>query len=165
MSIPEKQGGRNPPYKLVEEILERSVAPTWPEARREWKLKDIYTADEPGACLCGKYPIIEICIIVNRKNGNVAMVGNECVKRFMGMPSERLFANLRRIARNLDAAPSKALLDHAIERGWLDEWQKEFSLKTYCNRRLTPRQRTKRREINSVILRRASASKEGDANA
>ena len=33
--------------QLIIEILERSVAQTWDEARREWSLYEIYEADEP----------------------------------------------------------------------------------------------------------------------
>ena len=60
--------------KLITEILERSVAQTWDEARREWSLYEVYEADEPETCLCGHFPIIELCVLRNRRNGIQATV-------------------------------------------------------------------------------------------
>ncbi len=78
-------------FQLTTEILERSVAQTWDEARREWSLYEIYEADEPETCLCGHFPIIELCVLRNRHNGIQATVGNCCVKHFIGLPSDRIF--------------------------------------------------------------------------
>ena len=46
-------------YKLTEEILKRSQAKVWDIAKLEWKLNEIYEAEEPETCLCGHFPIIE----------------------------------------------------------------------------------------------------------
>jgi hypothetical protein len=62
---------------LVAAILERSVATHWDEASREWGLSTVYFADEPEACLCGQFPIIELCVLANAKNGAEAIVGNQ----------------------------------------------------------------------------------------
>jgi hypothetical protein len=37
-------------YKLTDEILARSAAKTWDEAKLEWHLKDITKEDEPSTC-------------------------------------------------------------------------------------------------------------------
>jgi hypothetical protein len=52
--------------QLITEILARSVAQTWDEARREWSLYEIYEAYEPETCLCGHFPIIELCVLRKR---------------------------------------------------------------------------------------------------
>ena len=52
-------------FKLISEIISRSVADQWEEAKQEWTLKQIYMADEPEICLCGHYPIIECCILLS----------------------------------------------------------------------------------------------------
>src|SRR5262245_49233660 len=91
--------GAKPPRRLVEEIIALSIADTWGEARGEWTLSDVYFTDTPGRCLCG-HPITEHCLLVNHLNGNEAVVGNHCVKRFLDIPSEPIFAGLRRIAHN-----------------------------------------------------------------
>ena len=43
--------------QLKTEILERSRAKDWDAAKAEWRLVDVYEADEPDTCLCGHHPI------------------------------------------------------------------------------------------------------------
>lgn len=52
--------------RLRQAILARSQASDWETARKEWGLVTIFEAGEPETCLCGHYPIIEICEIANR---------------------------------------------------------------------------------------------------
>lgn len=54
-------------YKLTQEIIALSVSSNWDVAKLEWKLYEIYEADEPETCLCGHFPIIEICVLSNAK--------------------------------------------------------------------------------------------------
>ena len=70
-------------YKLITEILKLSVAVAWEEARREWELFHVYEKYEsdPDYCLCG-HPILEICVLRNKRNRNTAVVGNVCVRKF-----------------------------------------------------------------------------------
>ena len=83
-------------YKLSAEIVAQSEAQAWDEAKLEWKLDHIYWEEEPDTCLCGHYPINELCILRNAKNGNTALVGNCCVKKFMGLPSDKIFQSLKK---------------------------------------------------------------------
>lgn len=91
-------------YKLTQAILQRSVASNWDEAKLEWNLEDMYEADEPDTCLCGHTPIIELCILRNRLNNNDALVGNCCVKKFIGLPSDKIFQALRRVRKDTEKA-------------------------------------------------------------
>jgi len=146
-----------PPYRLVEEIVSRSIANTWQEAKREWELTCIYFADRPGTCLCGHSPILELCVLRNRENGNEAVVGNACVTRFMGLPSDRLFASLKRIATDKTSALNAAMIAYAHDKGWLTEWEKKFCLNTmkWSGRNLSAKQMAIRVKINETILRLA----------
>jgi hypothetical protein len=145
-------------YQLVEEIIARSVADTWHEAKREWELVHIFFADpkEPGTCLCGHNPIVEHCILLNRENGNKAIVGNVCVTRFMGIPVERLFTPLRRITKNRAAALNAEAIEYAYGKGWLNDWERRFYLETCRKRRLFPKQKAKRVQINEKILHKVT---------
>jgi hypothetical protein len=69
-------------YALVREILARSVADNWFDAKQEWRLwRILFSApDDPGTCLCGHFPIREHCVLTNHLNGNEVVVGNVCVK-------------------------------------------------------------------------------------
>ena len=142
-------------YRLVDEIISRSEAKNWDAAKQEWKLDSIYFADSatPGKCLCGHAPIIELCVIRNRKNGKVAVVGNVCVTRFIGLPAGPLFQDLQRIRRNSASALNTDTIRYARRQGWITEWEEKFSLDTCRWNRLTRRQRETRVKINEKILR------------
>jgi hypothetical protein len=152
----ETRDGESPPYRLVKGIVALSHADSWSEAKREWVLSHFFIAESPGVCLCGHCPIIEHCVIRNRENGNVAIVGNHCVRRFVGLPSERVFANLRRIAKERGAPLGEIAVEHAYAEGWLNDWERAFCLDTATQRRLSPRQRAKRKEINDRVLDRVT---------
>lgn len=52
-------------FELTQKIIELSVADTWDEAKLEWSLHDVFKEEEPDTCLCGKFPILENCILRN----------------------------------------------------------------------------------------------------
>jgi hypothetical protein len=153
-------GGGNTPWRLVEEIIALSVANTWGEAKLEWRLGHVFFTDpdDPGTCLCGHSPIRECCVITNCLNGNSAVVGNCCVKRFLGLPSGPIFAGLRRVAQDAGKALGAAAIEHAYKFGWISRWEYDFYHDTLRRRRLTPKQRAKRTEINVKVLARAGAA-------
>jgi hypothetical protein len=138
------------PWRLVPEILARSVASHWAEAREEWHLDRVYVAPQ-GRCLCG-HRITKHCDIFNRANGNRATVGSCCVKHFLGISSGRIFAGLRRVTRDRGAALSAAAVEYGYDRGWLTVWERGFCLDTIRKRKLSAKQRAKRVEINERLL-------------
>jgi len=83
-------------FKLTNEIIDLSKSKIWDAAKLEWSLAKIYEADEPETCLCGHFPIIEICILQNKLNHKQATVGNCCVKKFIGLPSDKIFQAVNR---------------------------------------------------------------------
>jgi hypothetical protein len=138
--------------QLKKEIGVRSIARHWDAARLEWRLHQISEADEPERCLCGHFPIIEICTLKNIKNGNVADVGNVCVKKFMGIRSDKIFSCVKRIRKDLDKAPNAETIAVLFEQQLLSGWEKDFSLDTMRKRNLSSSQLLKRHEINRKIL-------------
>ena len=143
-----------PKFRLMAEIIKRSVASTWHEARLEWLLQDVTYADRdaPGVCLCGHRPIRELCILRNRENGNQTIVGNCCVTKFMGLESQKVFGGLRRVSENHGKAANQEMIDLASERGCLSAWERKFLADTMRKRRLSEKQKMKRAEINATIL-------------
>jgi hypothetical protein len=135
--------------QLKHAILKLSKAQDWEVARKEWVLITIYEVGEPDTCLCGHFPIIEICEIENRITGNRADVGNVCIKRFLGFRSDLIFAGLKRIRKD----PAKSLNPDAItffrQRGALSDWEYNFLQDTMRKRTLTPAQLAKRRSIRA----------------
>lgn len=104
--------------QLAEEIIALSNANFWDTAKLEWELADIYEAEEPGTCTCGHFPIIETCILINRINSNRAVVGNCCVKKFIGLPSDIIFQVIQRVRKDNEKSLNKETIDHAYRRRW-----------------------------------------------
>jgi hypothetical protein len=147
-------------YRLAQEIITLSVADTWDAARQEWKLAEVQFADPdaPERCLCGHYPILELCILSNWQNGATAVVGNTCVTKFMGIPSGPIFTGLERIKNDPDAALNVAAVEYAYGKGWLNSWERKFTLDTARRKRMSPYQWDKRAEINAKVIASMNAT-------
>lgn len=143
--------------QLAQAIVARSFASSWAQAKREWALESVYFASAPDECLCGHFPIIELCVLRNQQNGAEAIVGNVCVKKFLGLPSDRIFNGLKRIQANTAAALNEAAIRYAHTRSWINDWEQDFYLNTWRKRELTGAQAAKRREINELVLARVAA--------
>lgn len=143
----------NSNYRLTAEIIQLSNSRTWDEAKIEWALDEIYETDEPETCLCGHFPIIEICILKNRINGNGATVGNCCVKKFIGLPSDKIFQAVKRIRKDGSKSLNAEALAHARGKGWINDWEHRFYLDIMRKRILTSAQARKKAEVNEKMLR------------
>lgn len=139
-------------YKLTEEILARSKANTWDVAKLEWALDHVYEADEPETCLCGHFPIIEICELRNKVNGNGATVGNCCVKKFIGLPSDLIFQAVKRVRKEIGKSLNAQAIQHAWEKNWINDWEYKFSLDTMRKRNLSQKQMLTRVKVNEKML-------------
>ncbi|MBE4160105.1 hypothetical protein HJ102_22715 [Vibrio parahaemolyticus] len=131
-------------YKLTEEIIKLSQSQLWDVAKSEWTLYEIYEADEPERCLCGHFPIIEICTLKNKLNSNYATVGNCCVKKFIGLPSDKIFQAIKRVRKDDEKSLNAEAISHAYDKGWINDWEKSFYLDVMRKRKLTPNQLNKK---------------------
>uniref|UniRef100_A0AC34RDV8 Uncharacterized protein n=1 Tax=Panagrolaimus sp. JU765 TaxID=591449 RepID=A0AC34RDV8_9BILA len=96
--------------RLQKEIISRSRSNRWNDAKLEWELKFIYKSNDE-TCLCGQKPISELCVLRNNENGNEAVVGNVCVKKFMDMDqADKIFQAFNGVAKG----KTKALNEEAI---------------------------------------------------
>lgn len=146
---------------MAHEQLEAGLIPlsrgsTWTEVRREWDLQEVYRQEQPQRCLCGHYPILEICVIRNRFTGNQAEVGNMCVKKFLGLPSDRIFSSLRRVLLSIERALGPETIEYAYKRHWINNWEKDFYNDTWRKRLLSEKQIATRLKINRRILQGTS---------
>jgi hypothetical protein len=138
--------------QLKTEILKLSHATVWGVAKKEWKLVEISEAVEPETCLCGHFPIIELCTIHNNTTRKSVDVGNICIKRFLGFRSDLIFASLKRI--RIDTTKSVGA-DAAVffhERGVINSWEYGFVQDTMHKRILSQKQRASRMSINQKII-------------
>lgn len=146
-------------YKLAREIVALSAADRWDRARLEWQIEDIYIQPEPETCLCGHFPINELCVLRNTKNGNAAVVGNVCVKKFMELRSDKMFDAIKRVAADETRALNVEAIEHAFARSWINKWERDFYLDTWRLRVLSDNRETKRIQINRKVLARVRTSR------
>lgn len=145
------EGGHN--FKrLRDNILALSQATEWELAKKEWKLVQIYEAEEPDTCLCGHTPIIEICVLANTLNNSRAEVGNRCVRRFLGLRSDLIFAGIKRIRADMTKSLNADSTIFFYERGVLNEWEYNFQNSNLLKRSLSGKQLDVRLRINQKVL-------------
>jgi hypothetical protein len=65
---------------LKQKVIENSIADTWEEAKKEWRLEFIF--DKITNCVCCNHRTTENCVIKNKHNGSRLIVGNVCVNHF-----------------------------------------------------------------------------------
>lgn len=138
--------------QLKMEILKLSHATVWDVAKKEWKLVEISEADEPETCLCGHFPIIQLCTIHNTVTGKSVDVGNVCVKRFLGFRSDLIFQSLKRIRQDIAKSIGADATAFFYERGVINAWEYEFQQSTMRKRDLTAKQQAARLKINEKVL-------------
>jgi len=138
--------------QLKERILALSLATDWEVARKEWSLVGIHESDDPEICICGHFPIVEICEIHNSITRRRTEVGNQCVKRFLGLRSDLVFTAIKRIRKDITKSLNADAIAFFYERGQLNTWEYTFSQDTMAKRNLSALQLQKRRAINEKIL-------------
>lgn len=141
-------------FQLTREILARSTATVWDAAKLEWTLQEVFESDEPGTCLCGHYPIIEHCVLRNKTNDVFTTVGNCCVKKFMGLPSDLIFQAAKRVRLDASRSLNGEAIEHARDNGWINDWEQEFYFRIMRKRSLSDKQAAKKRQINERFLLR-----------
>ncbi len=149
-------------WDLPQSIIDLSKSNTWKRAVREWELVDIEILDggEFETCLCGHYPIRELCHIENRKTGETAIVGNHCVAKFdkddpgheMFGSTTKAFHAAKRIIENPSASANKALISFAEEKGVLNESEAKFYQDVWRKRKLTEKQENYKERLNQKLL-------------
>lgn len=140
-------------YQLVSRIVRLSHADEWETALKEWKLERIYKTKDTMSCLCGHTPINNICVLRNTINNRSALVGNCCVKKFMGIPSDMIFTAVDRVSKDDSKSANHQSLQLARERNIISQWEYVFYMNTLNKRKLTPKQLDIRRKVNQKLLR------------
>ena len=133
-------------------ILKLSSASDWEVARREWSLVDVRQVDEPETCLCGHFPIVQICRIDNRVTSESADVGNVCVRRFLGFRSDLIFQAIKRIRNDSTKSLNADAIAFFHERRLLTAWEYGFLQNTIKKRNLSAAQIESRKRINKKVL-------------
>ncbi len=151
-------GIMKPGYQLPARIVELSVANEWDEAHLEWHLEKVILSDTSEACLCGKFPIKELCILRNDKNKKSAVVGNCCVKKFFPIASARIFNAIKKITADDTRALNADTIHFAYQRGWLSAKERAFYMDTWRKHKLSAKQMQWRIALNRRVMERVRAA-------
>ena len=104
-------------YKLIEEIIDLSEANIWDFAKLEWEFTSAYYSDEEQRCLCGHYPIRNICVITNKINSALTEVGNCCINKFLGIDDgNKIFTSIKRIKEKPKSSMSAEDLEYIYSK-------------------------------------------------
>ncbi len=138
--------------RLMAHILPLSQAQTFESAISEWDLVAVELSDEFDNCPCGQ-EIKEHCYIRNRVTGRNTYVGNVCIRRFLKIDTGTLFDGLKRIRDDRSANANEALIEYAMERGFLwSDKEYQFLHDTKKKRNLSQSQIDWKVKINRRIL-------------
>jgi hypothetical protein len=140
-------------FKLTEEILKLSDSNNWEQAKIEWTFEYAYCSEELQSCLCGHYPIKNICVLKNSKNTNTTEVGNCCVNKFLGIDDgNKIFTSIKRLKEDLSKSMSPEVLEFLHSKKVLSEYEYGFYLDTIRKRSLSHKQKEIRKRINQKFL-------------
>ena len=154
-------------YRLYEELLKISVSDEIAKAIKEWEWTDTYLIEpdeDPETCLCGHYPIRECCIITNKITGEEVIVGNCCINRIVETESDLIFQALKRVKKDATKSFNFAVIEYAYRKHIINTWEYEFYKNIMRKRKLSPKQYSKKLNINVKILnslRKNTESKKG----
>lgn len=144
-------------YKLREEIIKLSKSKDWKTAKEEWEFEQIYVSDDLQQCLCGHYPIINICKIRNKVNDEFTEVGNVCIKKFLNIENgEKLLPSINRIKKDILKSMSNETLDYLCKKDYITARDYDFYHDIIKKRKLTEPQRKWKCDINNKLLRGTS---------
>lgn len=140
-------------YKLTEEILALSVSKYWDSAKLEWNFETAYESEEQQTCLCGHFPITNICVIKNRKNGVITEVGNCCINKFLGIDEgNKIFISIKRLKDDLTKSMSVEVVEYLKEKRILNDFEYEFYSNIHRKRNLSDKQLGIKKKINKKLL-------------
>lgn len=138
--------------KLKESIIENSINKDREKAKWEWEVINSYLMPWYTTCLCGKYPISEVCELQNKNNSKKVMVGNDCVKYFFDADHSYIYSAIKKIEENINNVVNDKIIIYALEKWRIDATQKSFYI--LMRRRKDPweYQLKVRQDVNKILL-------------
>jgi len=143
---------------FIKEITALSEANNFNMAVLEWELVTIF--EEENNCICG-HPIIENCEIQNKFNGNIAIVGNCCINKFVkNINSSNPFNSGKRLIKDNTRSANSSLLDLMHKNKIINAWELFFYKDILGKRNLSPKQQAKKIQINNKIIKYINRKKQ-----
>ena len=140
-------------YKLTEEILNLSESKEWDFAKLEWSFEFAYYAEELQKCLCGHYPIKNICVIKNRRNSSVTEVGNCYINKFLGIDEgNKIFISIKKLKDSETASMSSEVIEYIYKKKGISDFEYNFYKSIYRKRIMSEKQWDIKKRINQKFL-------------
>jgi len=140
-------------YQLTEEIIKLSNSTSWDNAKIEWSFEYAYYSEELQTCLCGHYPIKNVCVIKNTENKNETEVGNCCVNKFLGIEDgNKIFTSIKRLKTDKSKSMSSEVLEYLREKKVVSNFEYDFYSDTIRKRKLSEKQLAIRERINQKLI-------------
>ncbi|QBO59586.1 hypothetical protein [Chryseobacterium salivictor] len=140
-------------FRLAEEIINLSESKEWDFAKLEWSFEFAYYADELQKCLCGHYPIKNICVIKNQKNSFVTEVGNCCINKFLGIEDgNKIFSSIKKLKENIAASMSAEVIEYIYRKKGISDFDYKFYKSIYRRRIMSTKQCEIKKRINQQFL-------------
>ena len=150
MEKKEKRKSKNE-YILFKEVSKVGLNDEWDEIKKEWNLESVRIENEPHTCLCGKYPILEICTLLNKNNKEEIEVGNSCVNKFLGIDSDSVIKGVKKIKEDILNSVPKKLIEKCYKNKTINDWEYNFYINILRKRNLSTNQENCKRKINKKI--------------
>lgn len=165
MQVTREDYGR---WQLPENLVELSDGSSFPGVLREWELdyiEHLAPGEDSETCLCTHNPIREVCHIRNLQNGNTAIVGNCCVKKFEKEEeyaanfegTHKVFDALKRLQKNENANANEELLNYSYTKGIITKHEYDTYLEIWRNRTFTDAESRLILTANRKIINHASS--------
>jgi len=123
-------------------------------AKLEWRFESAYYCEEPQTCLCGHYPIKNVCVIKNKENLTQTEVGNCCIKKFLGLNGgDKIFDSIKKIRLNEEKSMNPETLDYLYQKGGINDFEYNFYVDIINKRKLSDKQLDIKKRINQKLLR------------
>ena len=140
---------------LFQELGKMSINTEKNKIKNEWYLDRVeYTEQDNYDCLCGKQHIKKLCYLNNKNNNNTAIVGSDCVKKFLdNSEPDRIFDVLYRLKNDLNSSIPDSILDTELMTQLFSEKQINFLSDICKKRKLNDKQITYKQTLNLMFVK------------
>jgi hypothetical protein len=62
------------------------------------------------------------------------------VRKFIGLPSDLIFQAVKRVRKDYEKSLNSVAIQHAYQKGWVNEWEYSFTIDTMRKQNLSAKQ-------------------------
>jgi hypothetical protein len=143
-------------FKLVDELLSKSLSKFWDSARCEWYLTHVWK-ESGGVCVCGKEDIVHHSQLTNMHTLENLVVGSCCVRKVMDLRPDLILVGLNKLKEGGNM--NEEAIEFSFKNKWITESEREFCLDVKRKRNFSQKQQSWLYSINQKVLKVWSSQK------